>query len=213
LAYHENGSTEYGGTPQPAALTEPTLLASAPALAVYPRTKLSRKTHLGQRKLTAMIYRAADNPAKASGIRGITLPAYAMVVLTLIGIADAAYVAHGNYTGEQLWCPILDGCNTVINSPYSRVFGTPMSYFGFIYYLFMFGLAARLAYEPFSSSLRFRAILYAALGAISSVYFLYLQLGYIREVCSYCLISAVTSFLLLFATLWHFQVTRHPTLK
>ena len=25
-----------------------------------------------------------------------------------------------------------------------------MSYFGFIYYLFMFGMAARLAYEPFS---------------------------------------------------------------
>ena len=38
-------------------------------------------------------------------------------------------------------------------------------------------------------------------------------LGYIREVCSYCLISAVTSFLLLFATLWHLQVTRHATIK
>jgi uncharacterized membrane protein len=160
-----------------------------------------------------MIHPAADNAAKASGIRGITLPVYAMFVLTLIGIADAAYVAHGNYTGAQLYCPILDGCNAVINSPYSRVFGTPMSYFGFIYYLFMLGLAARLAHEPFSSSLRFRAILYAALGAISSVYFLYLQLGYIREVCSYCLISAITSFLLLFATLWHLQVTRHATIK
>jgi len=160
-----------------------------------------------------MMYPAADNSAKASGVRGITPPVYAMFVLTLIGIADAAYVAHGNYTGAPLWCPILDGCNTVINSPYSRVFGTPMSYFGFIYYLFMFGLAARLAYEPFSSSLRFRAILYAALGAISSVYFLYLQIGYIREVCSYCLISPVTSFLLLFATLWHFQVTRHVKIK
>jgi uncharacterized membrane protein len=161
-----------------------------------------------------MIYPAADNNAvKAPGIRRITLPVYAMLVLTLIGIADAAYVAHGNYTGAQLWCPILDGCNTVINSPYSRVFGTPMSYFGFIYYLFMFGLAARLAYEPSSNSLRFRAILYAALGAVSSVYFMYLQLGYIREVCSYCIISAATSFLLLFATIWHMQVTRHAAMK
>jgi uncharacterized membrane protein len=158
-------------------------------------------------------YPAADNAVKASSIRRITLPVYAMIVLTLIGIADAAYVAHGNYTGAPLWCPIIDGCNTVTNSPYSRVFGTPMSYFGFIYYLFMFGLAARLAYEPFSSSLRFRAILYAALGAVSSVYFLYLQLGYIREVCSYCLISAATSFLLLFATLWHFQATRQAAIE
>jgi uncharacterized membrane protein len=100
-----------------------------------------------------------------------------------------------------------------MSSPYSRVFGVPMSYFGFIYYLFMFGLAARLAYEPFSNNLRFRPILYAALGAVSSIYFMYLQLGFIREICSYCLISAVTSFLLLFAALWHFRVTRHPAIK
>ena len=150
----------------------------------------------------------AEKAAQASRFKKITLPPYVMIALTLIGIADAAYVAHGNYTGAPLWCPILDGCNAVINSPYSRVFGVPMSYFGFIYYLFMFGLAVRLAYKPFSNPLRFRAILYAALGAVSSIYFIYLQLGFIREICSYCLISAVTSFLLLFAALWHFQVTR-----
>jgi len=154
-----------------------------------------------------------EKTAQTSRLGKITLPAYAMIALTLIGIADAAYVARGNYTGAPLWCPILDGCNTVISSPYSRVFGVPMSYFGFIYYLFMFGLAARVAYEPFSNNLRFRAILYAALGAASSIYFLYLQIGFIREICSYCLISAVTSFLLLFAALWHFQTTRHRELK
>ena len=154
-----------------------------------------------------------EKAAEVAGISKIKLPTYFMLALTLIGIADAAYVARGNYTGAPLWCPILDGCNTVISSPYSRIFGVPMSYFGFIYYLFMFGLAARLAYEPFSNNLRFRAILYAALGAVSSIYFMYLQVGFIREICSYCLISAVTSFLLLFAALWHFQVTRHPAIK
>ena len=60
----------------------------------------------------------------------ISLPAYSMLALAL-------YVAHGNYTGQSLWCPILDGCNAVVNSPYSRVFGVPMSYFGFVYYLYM----------------------------------------------------------------------------
>jgi uncharacterized membrane protein len=140
----------------------------------------------------------------------VTLPAYFMLALSFIGTAVALYVAHGNYTGQTLWCPILDGCNAVLNSPYSRVLGVPMSYFGFIYYLYMFALAARLAFEPFSRSLRFRAILYAAMGAISSMYFIYLQLRFILELCSYCLISAVVSVLLLFAALWHFQVTRHP---
>jgi len=148
----------------------------------------------------------ADKASQVS--RKITLPAYAMIALTLIGIANAAYVARGSYTGAPLWCPILDGCNTVINSPYSKVFGVPMAYFGFIYYVFMFGLAARLAYEPLSKTLCFRAVLYAALGAISSMYFIYLQLGFIRQICSYCLISAVISFLLLLSALWLFRATR-----
>jgi len=124
----------------------------------------------------------------------------------------SAYVPRSIYCPRKLhaplWCPVIDGCNAVVNSPYSHVFGVPLSYFGFVYYLYMFGLATCLAFEPFSNSLRFRAILYTAMGAASSMYFTYLQLGFIREVCSYCLIAAVTSFLLLLAALWHFQATR-----
>src|SRR5215475_5294938 len=151
--------------------------------------------------------------SRISGIGKVTLPAYLMLALTVIGIGVAVYVAQGAYTGKPLWCPILDGCNAVVNSPYSRVFGVPMSYFGFIYYVYMFALAARLAFEPFSNSLRFRAILYAGVGAASSMYFMYLQLGFIHAVCIYCLISALTTFLLLFAALWHFQATRQFAIK
>jgi uncharacterized membrane protein len=155
-------------------------------------------------------------PQQATGISGsakASLPAYTMLALTLVGIAVALYVAKGNYTGQPLWCPIIDGCNVVVNSPHSRIFGVPMSYFGFIYYLYMFALAARLAFDPFSNSLRFRAVLYSGLGAATSLYFMYLQLGFIHAVCIYCLISAVITFLLLFTALWHFQATRHPPLK
>jgi len=156
---------------------------------------------------------AADKPTGVTGRGQVSLPAYCMLTLTVIGIAVALYVARGNYTGQPLWCPIIDGCNAVVNSPYSRVFGVPMSYFGFIYYLYMFALAARLAYDPFSNSLRFRAVLYAGVGAATSMYFMYLQLGFIRQVCIYCLISAVTTFLLLFVAIWHFQATRHRVMK
>src|SRR5262245_6441664 len=84
------------------------------------------------------------------------------------------------------------------------------SYFGFIYFLYMFALAVRLVFEPYTQSLRLRAILYAAMGAISSMYFIYLQLRFIRELCSYCLIAAVVSVFLVVAALSHFQHTRHP---
>jgi uncharacterized membrane protein len=66
---------------------------------------------------------------------------------------------------------------------------------------------ARLIFEPLSRGLSFRAVLYATLGAASSVYFIYLQLGFIREICSYCIISAVLTFLLLIVSLWHFQAS------
>jgi uncharacterized membrane protein len=84
---------------------------------------------------------AAEKAAQLSRSGKVTLPAYSMLALALIGIAAALYVAHGNYTGQSLWCPILDGCNAVVNSPYSRVFGVPMSYFGFIFFLYTFALA------------------------------------------------------------------------
>jgi uncharacterized membrane protein len=76
-----------------------------------------------------------ENALASSGSGNVTLPAYCMLALSLIGIAVALYVAQGNYTGQTLWCPILEGCNAVLNSPYSRVLGVPMSYFGFVYYL------------------------------------------------------------------------------
>ena len=37
---------------------------------------------------------------------------YAMLAFAAIGIVDALFVAHSNYTGQPLWCPIIGGCTT-----------------------------------------------------------------------------------------------------
>jgi hypothetical protein len=60
----------------------------------------------------------------------VPLAPYFMLVLALIGIVDAFYVAHASYIGQSLWCPIVEGCNTVAQSPYARILGVPLSYFG-----------------------------------------------------------------------------------
>jgi uncharacterized membrane protein len=135
---------------------------------------------------------------------------YVMLVLALIGIADAFYVAQGSYTGRPLWCAIVDGCNIVAQSPFARIFGVPLSYFGLAFYVSMFGLAALLAFDPFSRGLRLGALLYTAMGVSYSIYGMYLQLVAIQAVCIYCLISSVTTFLLLMAAGWHFRATRTP---
>jgi uncharacterized membrane protein len=132
-----------------------------------------------------------------------------MLVFAFIGIADALYDSYAIYAGQLLWCPPpIDGCNTVANSPYARIFGVPLGYFGLVIYLHMFALAAFLAFDPFSRGLRAGALLYAALGVFSSICFMYIQITFIHAFCIYCLISAILTLLLFIAALAHSRATR-----
>ncbi len=136
---------------------------------------------------------------------------YVMLLFAFIGAADAFYDSYAIYSSQLLWCPPpIDGCNIVANSPHARIFGVPLGYFGFIFYVYMFALAALLAFDPFSRGLRLGALLYAALGVFSSLYFMYIQFAFIHAFCIYCLISGALTILLLITALAHFRATRRP---
>src|SRR5215831_12190748 len=121
----------------------------------------------------------------------------AMLALALVGVAVAFYDSYMLYTGQALWCPPpINGCNEVASSPYARIFDLPVGYFGVVYYLYMFALAALLAYDPLARGLRIGAVLYAALGLLFMLYFMVLQFRFIQAFCIYCFISAVTTVLL-----------------
>ena len=147
--------------------------------------------------------------AEAGGMNKVLLAPYVMLALAFVGIADAFYDSYAIYAGQLLWCPPpIDGCNTVANSPYARIVGVPLGYLGLVFYLYMFGLAALVVLDPFSRGLRLGALLYAALGVSSSIYFMYVQLTFIHAFCIYCAVSAVLTLLLLIAALMHFSATR-----
>ena len=133
---------------------------------------------------------------------------YVMLLLALIGIADAFYVAHASYTGQAMRCLIVDGCNAVAQSPYARIVGVPLSYFGLLFYVVMFGLAGLLVFNPLSPRLRIAALAYTAVGVAYSLYGMYLQLSLIKAVCVYCLISAVLTVLLFIAAIELFRSGR-----
>jgi uncharacterized membrane protein len=136
-------------------------------------------------------------------------PPYVLLALALVGIAVAFYDAHQLYNGQALWCPPpINGCNEVANSPYARIYNLPVGDFGVVYYLYMFGLAALLAFDPFSRGLRFAALAYSAFGVCFSIYFIYLQIAFIHAFCIYCIVSAVTTLVLLIAALSHYRATR-----
>ncbi len=134
---------------------------------------------------------------------------YVMLALAAVGIAIAIYDSYSLYNGQPLWCPPpINGCNEVANSPYGRIYNLPVGYYGVVYYFYMFGLAALLAYDPLSRGLRLAAIAYCAMGIGFSIYFSYLQITFIHAFCIYCLASAITTLLLTVAAVSHFKATQ-----
>ena len=129
-----------------------------------------------------------------------------MLALALLGTSIAFYDAYALYNGQPLWCPPpINGCNEVANSIYARIYNLPVGYYGVVFYLYMFGLAALFAFDPLSRALRWAAVGYAVVGVGFSIYFMILQVAFIHAFCVYCLASALTTVLLFIAALAQFR--------
>lgn len=121
-----------------------------------------------------------------------------LLVLSFAGLADSFYLAQHDTEKVSILCTgsDLSGCNIVAASPYSHFFGIPLAEYGVLFYAGMFILAA-LELLVLNRLLR-RILQWAALGgAISSLYFVFVQLFVINALCAYCLTSAGISFLAL----------------
>lgn len=114
-----------------------------------------------------------------------------ILILAFVGIADSTYLAQHEAVGSPLLCNIADltGCNTVVSSEYSHIFGIPLANLGLAFYALLFVLVACalvLTHVWMSRALQILAVL----GILSSVYSVYLQVSVIHALCIYCLISA-----------------------
>ncbi|MBI5742430.1 MAG: vitamin K epoxide reductase family protein [Candidatus Niyogibacteria bacterium] len=135
-----------------------------------------------------------------------------IMIIAAIGLIDSGYLTWGYYSGAQLKCTIFEGCNTVLTSGYSALFGNipnallGMIYYGFILFLLTVYLVERVypvksaegGAEQFNGA---RIALQAAtalvaVGVLFSAYFVYLQLYVIGAICIYCMVSAADTALL-----------------
>jgi len=117
------------------------------------------------------------------------------VTVSFLGFLDATFLTAEHYLGLLLGCPIFGGCDKVISSPYSVVWGIPVALAGAVYYLAVFLLSVAYFDTKQVRPLEF-AVYLTPLGLIASLWFLYLQAFIINALCFYCLISALTSTLL-----------------
>ena len=120
-----------------------------------------------------------------------------LMLLAILGIGDSFYLAESAVTDTALVCDIegLDGCNTVAQSPYSKLFGVPLGIYGLFFYGIALVLLIALWIKPRRLFHHFFIVL-SLFGACASLLFLGLQLFVIQATCIYCIASAIITFLM-----------------
>ena len=119
-------------------------------------------------------------------------------IVSLIGMADTIYVTINHYKGVIPPCTLLNGCETVLTSKYSEIFGIPIALIGALFYSTVF-LSALAYLKTKNNKIIILFLVLTALAFLMSVFFIYLQFFVIKAVCEYCLTSAAAS-IILFAT-------------
>lgn len=115
--------------------------------------------------------------------------------LAVIGFLDASYLTISHLTGSAVNCSITGGCDTVLASQYSEIFGIPLSFLGLAYYSSIFFVALFYLDGNSKKALKLLTIL-PAFGFAFSLYLVYLQLFIIEAICQYCMLSAINSTIL-----------------
>ena len=127
-----------------------------------------------------------------SGLRKLPLAA---ALVSLVGVADAAYLTVHHYTNEPVPCSLVAGCETVLTSQYAEVAGIPLAAFGAAAYFVAFSLALLAAFGNRSMWSLFG--IQISLMAAFTAWLIYLQGFVIGAFCQFCLLSAATTFTLL----------------
>lgn len=136
--------------------------------------------------------------------------AYVLVVLAALGLVDATLLTREHYSDVVLPCSITKGCETVLNSKYSEVFGIPLAVLGLVFY-FSVLLVALYFVQSGRDWLKKLLLAMGAVGFVSSLGLVYLQGVVIKAWCQYCLLSALSSTLIfVFAALLYTTKKEKP---
>ncbi|MEB3356484.1 MAG: vitamin K epoxide reductase family protein [Synechococcales bacterium] len=130
--------------------------------------------------------------------------------IAVVGAVLTGYLTVVKLAGGEATCPV-EGCNTVLTSPWASIFGIPLTIFGILAYTSMAVLALgplvvkpevnkelRVKLEEWSWMLLFMGALAMT---VFSGYLMYVLATQLQAVCPYCIASAIFSLSLLTVTL------------
>ena len=114
----------------------------------------------------------------------------AIVILAILGMGVSLYLAITHYLGFAVPCDLTHGCETVLNSKYSVLFGLPVAVWGVAYFsAVVVGALMANHYNIWKTLLAWLL----GVGALVALAFLCIQFFVIKQVCQYCLLTDLTS--------------------
>ena len=123
-------------------------------------------------------------------------------ILGIAGFLDAIYLTVSHYSTASLSCSVFNGCDKVTSSIYSMWGSVPVAIVGAVYYALILFLVALAVWKDA------KYFLFATgatiFGFFASLWFVYLQFFVLDALCTYCLISASTSFVLFGVSIFFF---------
>jgi len=122
-----------------------------------------------------------------------------LLVGSAIGLIDAIYLTWMKVTNNPRMCiQGLGDCFTVNTSKYSEIAGIPVAVLGAAAYLCLFLL---LVSENRTNFLRTNSVLFifgiTLAGTLFSAYLTYIEIFVLKQICPFCVISAITMLILL----------------
>jgi uncharacterized membrane protein len=130
-------------------------------------------------------------------------PSYLSLVFAAIGLATSAYLTIEHFsTSALLACPESStiNCQKVTTSKWSHVLGIPVAVLGLGYFVVLVGLCLPQAWRrPALDRPRIAAV---AVGAVSVVYLVWIELFQVEAVCIWCTVVHICTIALLATVLW-----------
>lgn len=120
-----------------------------------------------------------------------------IVFLAFLGFLTATYLTILHYKNALPPCAITKGCETVLTSKYSVIFGIPIALLGSFFYTSV--IAACILFYHGSKKIFAKAIfLISSAGITVSILLFYIQFALIKNFCQYCVLSEVINFSIFF---------------
>ena len=116
------------------------------------------------------------------------------IIFALVGFVDATYLTVAHYANFIPPCSI-GGCEVVTTSSYSVILGVPLALIGALYYLFILVMFVHHIDKRILWPIQVISWV-TTLGVIGYLYLFYVQVGILKAICIYCMLSSAMTALL-----------------